>query len=101
MTVIDSGVRRMLVGREVGAAFGVLLVGSVLLRAEFLPAYLAILLATGVRNVYLGWLGNGVLFWAVAVVGLYLQAVAVTAVYHALRTAVGSLGDTRSGESSS
>jgi len=93
MATIDSGVRRVLVGREVGAASGGLPAGSLLLRATFLPAYLAILLATGVRSVYLAWLGNGVLFWAVALVGLYLQAVAATAIYLALRTVVVSLRD--------
>jgi hypothetical protein len=100
MTVMDGGVRRVLIGKELGTVFGILLVGSVLLQATFLPAYLAILLASGVRNVYLAWLGNGVLFWAVALVGLYVQAVALTAIYLAGRRIVASLQRTQAGESS-
>lgn len=95
-----SGIRRLLAGREVGIALGLLLVGSVLLQGRFLPAYLAILLASGVRNVYLAWLGNGVPFWTVAIVGLYIQAVTVTASYLAVRTLVTSLRSTPPDESS-
>lgn len=100
MAFIDSGVRRVFVGKEVGIVLGILLAGSLLIQASFLPAYLAVLLASGLRNVYFAWLGNGVLFWAVALAGLYLQAVVVTASYLALRTVVESLRRTPPGESS-
>lgn len=100
MTFIDGGVRRVLVGKELAIIFGLLLAGSVLLGAAFVPAYLAVLLASGVRNIYFAWLGNGVLFWGVALVGLYLQAIAVTAGYLVVRTVVASLRGTPPGESS-
>lgn len=100
MTFIHGGLRRILVGKEVGVVLAVLLAGSLLIQARFLPAYLAVLFASGVRNVYVMWLGNGVLFWTVALVGLYLQAVAVTAGYLAVRTVVVSLRGTSPGESS-
>lgn len=78
-------VRRVFAGREVGIIFGVLLGGTLLISGGFVPGYLAVLLASGVRNVYLAWLGSGPLFYAVAGVFLYLQAVALTAVYLGLR----------------
>lgn len=76
-----SSVRRVFAGREVGILFGVLLAGTLLISDGFVPGYLAVLAASGVRNVYLGWLGSGPLFYAVAGVFLYLQAVALTALY--------------------
>lgn len=100
MAFIDGGVRRILVGKETAVVLGVLLAGSLLFRATFLPAYLSVLLASGVRNVYLVWLGNGVLFWTVALVGLYLQAVAVTASHLAVRAVTTSLRGTHPDESS-
>jgi hypothetical protein len=100
MTLLKGGVRRVLVGRELGIVLGVLLAGSLLIQASFLPAYLAVLFASGVRNVYLASLGNGLLFWVVAFVGLYVQAVAVTVGYLAVRTIAGSLRSTFPDESS-
>ncbi|MFB6220749.1 MAG: hypothetical protein ABEH90_04855 [Halolamina sp.] len=97
---MNEAVRRILIGKETGIVFGFLLIGSVLFQAGFLPTYLAVLLASGVRNVYLAWLGNGVLFWAVALVGLYLQAVTVACGYFAVRTVAVSLHGIPSGESS-
>jgi hypothetical protein len=91
MTFLNGGVRRVLAGKEFGVVLGVLLAGSLLVQASFLPAYLAVLFASGVRNVYVASLGNGILFWIVAFVGLYVQAVAITASYLAVRTISGSL----------
>jgi general stress protein CsbA len=99
MTRTGGGVRRVFLGREVGIVLGVLLVGSILVQASFLPTYLAVLFASGVRNVYVAWLGNGVLFWAVALLGLYAQAVVVTAAYLVVRTVARSLRSTSTGES--
>jgi hypothetical protein len=100
MTLTDSGARRVFVGKEIAVVFGLFLAGSALIQTAFLPAYLAVLFASGLRNVYFAWLGNGILFWTVALVGLYLQAVVVTAGYLAVRTAVRSLRGDSPGESS-
>lgn len=99
MTVNNGGVRRLFVGKEVGVVLGILLAGTILIQGSFVPAYLAVLLASGLRNVYIAWLGSGVLFYAVAFVFLYLQAVAVTAMYLALQTTYHSLRTTPPGES--
>lgn len=100
MTLPDSGVRRILAGKEVGIVFGILLAGSLLIQGSFLPGYLAVLFASGVRNVYLAWLGDGILFWAVALFALYAQAVVVTASYLTVQTIAGSLRSKPPGESS-
>lgn len=99
VTRTGGGVRRVFLGREVSVILGVLLVGSVLVQASFLPTYLAVLFASGVRNVYVAWLGNRVLFWTVALVGLYAQAVVVTAAYVVVRTITGSLWSMPAGKS--
>lgn len=85
MILTVSEFRRLFVGKEVGTILAVLLAGSLLISGGFVPAYLAVLLASGVRNVYLSWLGSGVLFYAVAFFFLYLQAVVLTAIYYVLR----------------
>lgn len=51
----------------------------------WLPVYLAILFASGMRNIYFPWLGNGILFNTVIVAFLYLEAVLLAAVYRVLR----------------
>ena len=51
----------------------------------WLPGYLSVLFASGLRNVYLPWLGSGVLFEAVGYAFLYLEAVLLAGVYRALR----------------
>jgi len=101
MSFNTGGVRRLFVGKEVGIVLGILLAGSLLIQGRFLPGYLAVLLASGLRNVYLAWLGSGALFYAVAFVFLYLQAVVVTAIYLSLRTIYRSLPTTPPGESTS
>ena len=73
--------RRWFAGREVAVTFTALLTGSLLLGGMFVPAYFAILVASALRNLYLPWLGNGVAFHAVAVVGLYLQALVLAGCY--------------------
>lgn len=80
-----SSVRQLFVGKEVGIIFAVLLGGSLLISGVFVPGYLAVLAASGVRNVYLLWLGSGALFYAVAGFFLYLEAVVLTAIYLGLR----------------
>lgn len=85
MTTGTQSLRRIFVGREVGLVFSILLAGSLLISGGFVPGYLAVLLASGLRNVYLGWLGSGILFYAVALVFLYLEAVALTMAYVGLR----------------
>jgi len=85
MVPTDRWLRRWFAGRSVAAVLAVLVAGSVLLGGVFVPAYLAILFASGLRNVYLPWLGNGVAFHAVAVGGLYLQAVLLAGLYRAAR----------------
>lgn len=91
MSSIRSGLRRAFAGKEVGAILGVLIVGSLFVPL-FVPTYLAILTASGLRNVYLAWLGSGALFYAVAFGVLYLEAVVLTGVYlgarHIYRTVV-------------
>lgn len=81
MSLQDSAIRRWTAGREVALAFALLTVASLLGGAMFVPAYLAILAASGVRNVLLPSLGDGVLFWGVAAAALYVQAVVVAALY--------------------
>lgn len=98
MTFNNAGVRRLFVGKEVGIVLGILLAGTMLIPA-FIPGYLAVLFASGLRNVFLAWLGSGVLFYAVAFVFLYLQAVAVTAIYLAVQTIYQSFRTTPPGES--
>ena len=85
MTSRISGLRRLLVGKEVGVIFTVLVAGSVFI-TSFVPPYLAVLLASSIRNVHFAWLGSGILFYTVAAFFLYLEAVALTALYLGLRT---------------
>lgn len=86
MSLQHADVRRWFVGRDVAVAFAVLAAGSYTANTVFVPAYLAILAASGLRNVYLPWLGNGVLFWGVAVLALYAQAVVLAALYRGGRS---------------
>lgn len=85
MTFTIGGIRRLFVGKEVGSILAVLLAGSLLIPGGFVPGYLALLFASGVRNVYLAWLGSGVLFYVVAFFFLYLQAVVLTVLYFVFR----------------
>lgn len=80
-----GGARRSFVGKEVGMILAVLLAGSLLISGGFVPGYLAVLAASGVRNVYLSWLGSGAQFYAVAGAFLYLEAVVLMAVYLGVR----------------
>lgn len=86
MTPEIGGIRRLFVGKEVGKILAVLIAGTLLISGSFVPTYLAVLLASGVRNGYLAWLGSGVLFYTVAFFFLYLEAVALTATYFGLRS---------------
>lgn len=85
MTATSSIPRRWLADRSVLVTLAVLLAGSLLVGAIFLPAYLAIALASGIRNLYVPWLGNGAAFYAVAFVGLYVQAVVLAGLFRAGR----------------
>ena len=85
MTLEVSSLRRLFVGKEVGKMLAVLLAGSLLISGGFVPTYLAKLFASSVRNAHFAWLGSGVLFYAVAFAFLYLEAVALTAIYFCLR----------------
>lgn len=76
--------RRVFIGKDVGVIFGLLVLGSVLVGA-FVPWYLAVVIASSLRNVYLHQLGSGLLLYTVAVLVLYLQAVVITAVYQGSR----------------
>lgn len=91
MTLEVRAIRRLFVGKEVGKMLAILLAGSLLISGGFVPTYLAVLFASGVRNAHFAWLGSGVLFYAVAFVFLYLEAVALTAVYFAIRYAYQTL----------
>lgn len=91
MPAVRSSLRRVFVGNEVGAMLGVLVVGSLLV-PSFVPAYLAVLFASGLRNVYLAWLGSGALFYGVALAVLYLEAVVLTGLLLAARHVYRSLG---------
>lgn len=51
----------------------------------WLPGYLAVLVASGLRNGYLPWLGSGVLFTAVWVSLIYVEAVFVAGCYRSVR----------------
>lgn len=78
-------VRRLLVGRGTRAALAVLIGGSLLLAGVFVPTYLAILVASGLRNAWGLPLGDGPAF-LVAVCGLlYAQAVLLSTLYHLAR----------------
>lgn len=85
MTSKSNPVRRVFAGKETGIILGVLIAGSLLISGGFVPTYLAILLASGVRNTYLASLGSGMLFYTVAFVFLYLQAVVLSALYLGFR----------------
>lgn len=95
----NSVVRRVFVGREVGIVFGILLAGTILVPGSFLPAYLAVLLASGLRNIYISGLGSGPAFYAVAFAFLYIQAVGITSVYLTIRSIYRSLGTSPPGKS--
>lgn len=76
--------RQIFIGKDIGIIFGLLIAGSLLVGA-FLPWYLAVLFASSLRNAYLYQLGSGLLFYGVAVLILYIQAVLLTAIYHMSR----------------
>lgn len=85
MTREIGGIRRVFVGETVGVIFGILLAGTVLIQGAFVPGYIAVLYASGLRNVYLPWLGSGAVFYSVVCLFLYLQAVVLAGLYFLLR----------------
>ncbi|WP_129114714.1 hypothetical protein [Halegenticoccus tardaugens] len=74
-------VRRLFAGRETGIVLALLIAGSLLVSGGFVPAYLAVLFASGARNASLASLGSGPAFYAVAFAFFSLQAVALSALY--------------------
>lgn len=87
MAINVSSIRRPFVGKEVGIVFGILVAGTLSITGGFLPWYLSVLFATSLRNVYVASLGSGMLFYGVAVIHLYFQAVVLTTAYLLLRYA--------------
>lgn len=79
MIIIRSSIRRLFIGKEVRIILAVLLAGSLFISSGFVPAYLAKLFASSVRNAYFS--GTGVLYYAFVVFFLYLEAVILTAIY--------------------
>ena len=75
-------VRRLFTGRAVAVALGALLLGWAVTSVAFLPAYVAIAVPTALRNLLLPWVGHGVVFYAIALLTLYLEAVVLAAFYH-------------------
>lgn len=95
---LDRATLRRFGGTAVVTAFAVLLGFWVLLRFDWLqdpfvgpllplwlPAYLSVLFASWLRNVYLPWLGSGTLFWTVSVLFLYAEAVLLAGAYRVIR----------------
>lgn len=98
MNSASDTVRRVLAGRPVQLAFAFVLGFWLVLETGWLPdpwyaplypfwlpAYLAIALASGVRNTVFSWLGSGVLFHGAIVSVIYLEAVVVAGLYRILR----------------
>ena len=50
----------------------------------WLPSYLAIALASGVRNNFFPWLGSGLLFYVAILLFIYLEAVILANLYRVL-----------------
>lgn len=114
MTIKTNDLRRMFGSKSVGVVFAFLLVGWMLMEIGVLgglgdpfvgilspawaPVYVAILYASGLRNVYLPVLGNGILFQLVIAVFLYLEAVLFTGIYRVIRAAYRSSRSGKAGE---
>lgn len=113
MTIKTSDLRRMFGSKSVGVVFAFLLVVWMLTKVGLLsigdpfigillpawaPVYVAILIASGLRNVHLPVLGSGILFQLVIVVFLYLEAVLFAGIYRVIRAAYRSYKDGNPGE---
>jgi ABC-type nitrate/sulfonate/bicarbonate transport system permease component len=115
MTFKRSDIRRVVVGKAVGAVFAFLLgvwmlwevvdsfgglsdplVG--ILSPVWAPVYLAILYASGLRNNYFLWLENGILFYLLIALLLYLEAVLLAGIYRTLQAGYRSYRQGKRGE---
>lgn len=101
MPIDRTDIRRMVAGRSVGVVAAVLVGAGALmafgvferlgdpsvglLSPVWMPVYLAILAASGLRNVYLPWVGSGVAFSLLVAVLLYLEAVLLAGFFRTLR----------------
>lgn len=113
MTITTSQLRRMFGSKSVGVVFAFLIVVWMLTKVGLLsigdpligillpawaPVYVALLYASGLRNVYLPVLGSGILFQLVIAVLLYLEAVLFAGIYRVIRAAYRSYRGGKPGE---
>lgn len=71
--------------RDLAIVFAAIVLLSAVVSEGTVFSYLAILFASALRNMYFGWLGDGVLFYVVVGIGLFVEALVLTGLYHAVR----------------
>jgi uncharacterized membrane protein (DUF485 family) len=71
--------------RDLTIVFVAIVLLSAIVSEGTVFSYLAILFASALRNLYFGWLGDGVLFYVVVGIGLFVEALVLTGLYHAVR----------------
>lgn len=92
---MDS-LKQVLIERETIAVLAVLLVAMATI-PHLILTYYPIALATYVRNAHLASIGMGPLFYLVAFVGAYVEAVVLAALFRVLRSGYRQLGAQNAG----
>lgn len=77
--------KRVLIGKETVAAFAALLVAMAVI-PHLVLTYYPIALATYVRNVHFASIGMGPVFYLIALVGVYIEAVIFGSLFRVFRT---------------
>lgn len=83
--------RRLPVGLDLIVVLVVVFVFPLLIVRHTPFSYLAVLAASGLRNVYFGWIGSGTILYAVAGVFMLAEALVLIGVYRLLRGTYRSL----------
>ena len=81
MVTIASS-KRVRFGRDLLIAIVVLVGLSLVVSGGTVFSYFAILVASGLRNVYFAWLGSGLLFDIAVALVLFLEALALAVLIH-------------------
>lgn len=77
----DSPENQLPIGNDLIVIFIIIAGLSIIVNNGTIFSYIAIVAASGLRNLYFGWLGSGVLFYLVVAVFLVIEALVLTGIH--------------------
>lgn len=90
-TLMMANIRKIIAGKVTGVVLVVLLLAMATI-PNFVLTYYPIAMATFVRNMYLPTIGTGAIFYLIALIGVYIEAVLFSVIYQLLTFSSSQIG---------